>query len=109
MKYKELPAFETNDFIVGDTVHYYNNESMQEFVVSKISRELLILGKTDYHSFDLQLAHYKQCRKLVEVKPQVPREIELYYDKKSGHYFQVRGNGNFETIKFREVIEDDKE
>jgi len=72
MKYKELPAFETNEFKVGDRIRAYGvlvDGHIDDIVtgICKITKDHLMVDTIDnvYYSSP----HFKQCRKLVEVEP----------------------------------------
>ena len=67
MKYRELPASETNDFEVGDRVRVYNWASSLVIKVEKVNDDWV----ESYTPADNNLYkfHFKQCRKLVEEKP----------------------------------------
>lgn len=82
MKYKELPAFETNEFKKEDLVHIYhslNDVKLTEWIhgpqkVSKLEK--------DYVFFDGPFGyHFKQCRKLEEIKPRefYVKEVSISY------------------------------
>jgi len=103
MKYKELPAFETNEFKVGDKVKVYNSEGHFTAFVSEImlNKEFLRLETRTLP------VHFKQCRKLEEIKP---REfwVDLLENKLLPIEYEKR-NKDFSKsgyIKVREVIED---
>jgi hypothetical protein len=74
-KYKELPAFETNEFKVGDRVKVYMSPEPYIGLITEIEDSFLKIEAVDYneHTFE----HFKQCRKLEEIKP---REFWVHRD-----------------------------
>jgi hypothetical protein len=75
MKYKELPAFETNEFKVGDRVKVYMSPEPYIGLITEIENDLLevIAFYCNEHTFE----HFRQCRKLEEIKP---REFWVHRD-----------------------------
>jgi len=115
-KYKELPAFETNEFKVGDMVAVYGCPSVtgsyhtgSHHDVVHIAEEGEILVGTELNP---RLGfHFKQCRKLVEVEP---REWWLNPVSKTyvvaGEIIEYKNDDGVPNlaawIKVREVIEE---
>ena len=108
MKYKELPAFETNEFKVGDHVRLYGVSGSFDGTITTVGKELIVIRG------DVQLTgHFKQFRKLEEV---TPREYIRYIDEfgnlyKSGESYYFNGTEFMITeptkrIKLREVLEE---
>ena len=103
MKYKELPAFETNEFKVGDLVKCYDSEvSDDNEIIEVIVADKIYLKNYTYS------AHFKTCRKLEEIKPRefwiVGREDEFYvYENEPKDITLSEG---FKKIRVREVLED---
>lgn len=104
MKYKELPAFESNEFKVGDLINIYSPEPLQINRISKIYQDLIIVENS---LSGCCMFHFKQCRKLVPIEARewevwidcygdlFDNPKDLYYDKKA------------KKIKVREVLEDE--
>lgn len=79
-KYRELPAFETNEFKVGDNVHVYGCSSVKDGVLLKIRHIYSTAYMEARDSEDiLHVVHFKQCRKLEEIKPRIFWAYELYH------------------------------
>lgn len=102
MKYKELPAFEINQFQKGDRARVYRGDKQEDVIVEEIrvNGMLLLRSKDIYDSF----AHFKQCRKLEELKP---REWTVFLTK-DGRITSA-GALNFceaKWLRVREVLED---
>ncbi|HEY5688552.1 MAG TPA: hypothetical protein VIS27_09640 [Yeosuana sp.] len=107
-KYKELPAFETNEFKVGDKVICYDSAVVVSVIhtVTKVFPTSIILspGPEEYKGMDM---NFKQCRKLEEIKP---REYSVNIDAITGNIvgpFSSLNSDNFKTIKVREVMDDE--
>lgn len=118
-KFRELPAFETNEFKVGDRIKCYDSVVPENhsgyFVKDKegsfVSFECRI-GST--HCFR---AHFKQCRKLEEVKPRefYLRTIPVYHPITKEYIYEYYSINDCnkpeefseEYIKVREVMEEE--
>lgn len=111
-KYIEQPAFEKNEFEVGDSVRVYLSSSkvLEGNVSFVCGRDLVGVSDENFH--------FKQCRLLKEVKP---REFWIreqnVEDLLNGKYVYGEGatiskdsacnlQGDGPYIKFREVLED---
>jgi hypothetical protein len=70
MKFKELPAFETNEFKVGDRVKVYTENGILLGIVSSDRNKgyhyVFILKDGTEEEVEF---HFKQCRNLEPVKP----------------------------------------
>jgi hypothetical protein len=104
-KYKELAAFKTNEFKIGDMVRAYELSFRTGYVEGKI---LNIKGDEICFSIpDMPLVfHFKQCRKLEEVKPREFWTYRVYLQDPSsneGALLRVLD----EAIKVREVLDDE--
>lgn len=105
-KYKELPAFETNEFKAGDAVAFYRNCGRAIGEIKDICDdrlEVIYERGNGYNS--CTSVHFKQCRKLEEIKP---REFYLHLWGSSiftQEECAERGIATSNLIKVREVIE----
>ncbi len=120
MKYKELPAFETNEFQRGDKFIGHSARDIHQFTciddgtISDVTTEKLdvITGeRVDGNSTFRQLFHFRQCIKL---EPVEPREYWLctnckfaYQMVKSPIDCCSEGEKIFPIIKVREVPNED--
>lgn len=107
MRYKELPAFEKNEFDEGDTVNVYmqgNSKPYETYVLPVQNYQEKDMVKVSGHT---TLVHYKQCRKLEPMKPRewtihtCPRHVgatTAFFDHKCE-----------EQIKVREVLTSDSQ
>jgi hypothetical protein len=99
-KYKELPAFETNEFKVGDRVRFYEDCDANEGEVVHVSMNVIEVHGINYG------IHFKQCRKLEEVKPR-----EFWIHSPGGYLVDTLSTDdrvNLKAqgyIKLREVLE----
>ncbi len=109
MKYKELPAFETNEFKEGDKVNLYDKLGILVGEITDISGDYIRFMSTG-RNYE---RHFKQFRKLEEIQP---REYIRYIDEFGNLYKyddtscfarteSVRA-GATKRIKLREVLED---
>ncbi len=117
-KYKELPAFETNEFKIGDKVAVYNMGISFICTVERIMGEMVYcLPENRMHMYECKLGrdiyNFKQCRKLEENKPReywlnpgidsrYPFE-GMTYNKHVASDLQLPG-----WIRVREIIEGDE-
>ncbi len=70
MKYKELDAFETNEFKRGDKVNIYNDGRVFIYFVVNVRNDIVIAAyKVDISEAMTSEFHFRQCRKLEEIKP----------------------------------------
>lgn len=114
-KFKELAAFETNEFKVGDLINVYDKEKViEKLVVTNIDGDFIEnfltakynpLSENQKMSIDIMRFNFKQCRKLVEVEP---REFWLSESTQKFYTWDEVGSmrlvkENF--IKVREVLE----
>lgn len=105
-KYKELPAFETNEFKVGDKVKCFDT-CTNSVVINEVYRTIsnYIEIRPENYLAGIEV-HISCCRKLEEIKP---REFAIGLEE--GHPLQVLfgipriQSGSIEWIKVREVIE----
>ena len=74
MKYREHAAFETNEFKSGDLVRIYD-----AMVVGNFRTDAVTVVKGDLIYTGAQSYHFKQCRKVEEIKPR-----EWWIDTKPG-------------------------
>jgi hypothetical protein len=115
MKYKELAAFKTNEFKVGDMVRVYDYFPYEALIVEMFNDNgegILKVQFEDPSSVKLRSTrgvHFKQCRKLEEV---IPREFWINPDEKNcaakiltSEPDGVYARGPF--IKVIEVMEDE--
>lgn len=110
-KYRELPAFEKNEFNEGDLVNCYNAPSGSLPFVLKITgifQDFIYGDLPDSKEGDESIgAHFKACRKLEELKP---REWEVYLDKQ-GTIISYNAMKDFcwndvKTIRVREILDE---
>jgi len=110
VKYRELPEFKSADeFKIGDKVrHYFWNTNSKfyesEDKVIEIEGDLLMLLPTySPVTFPPGRAHFKQCRKLEEVKP---REWKFCAEHKTSYLHCKEGRHpiHCEFIQVREVL-----
>lgn len=102
-KYKELPAFETNEFKAGDVINVYvDYNTIHKVTVNNSFGDYLDFGAELYGRY-----HFKQCRKLEEVKP---REFWIYsaYDHNPDEHPDPRGVRYPKAFKVREVLDEEK-
>lgn len=97
-KFKELPAFETNEFKVGDWIICYDSEvsnGIQEII--DISKDSILLKNY------LHWVNFRTCRKLEEVKA---REFWIDPGMFAYEYLPPHLSPN-KFIKVREVLEEE--
>lgn len=113
IKYKELPAFETNEFKKGDRIKVYGIQDTNYIIcVVEDSKEYVVSFQPSIKG--QYYAHFKQCRKLEEIKPK-----EYWINTNWSDMFLSRNSHSPEFIKncislreikewtlFREVIEE---
>lgn len=109
-KYKELPAFETNEFKVGDIVNCYCEQKTHIEIPVKcllVDKDYLLIEDRTYQI----IAHFKQCRKLVKVEP---REFWLVFSHEHNYSNpsvypceQIIAHKGAWQIKVREVLDED--
>jgi hypothetical protein len=108
-KYKELPAFETNEFKVGDLINVYIGHYLYKVRVTRTHEYLVFFSGADTENGE-GLAHFKQCRKLEEIKPR-----EFFIDLRTyrstdvipSEYSPNPWGPDMRVIKVREVLEDE--
>lgn len=109
-KYKELPAFETNEFKVGDLVKVYVGTDIFQTRVLEIRRDhFVIIEDSEDRGYDI--AHFKQCRKLEEIKPRefnviVTEDGEIITAPSHALPNFTFNNKPVTYIKVREVLDD---
>lgn len=103
LKYTEQPAFETNEFKVGDKIKVYDGlDVFEETVKAYISEEFIEVEDGLEYSF-------KQCRLLLPTKP---REfwVLINYSGKASYVTEkleeLAEYENHSIVKVREVLED---
>lgn len=107
MKYKELPECDSADeFKVGDrAIAYKSATNFQQFTVRGVSGHSIQSGSAE-------LFHFKQCRKVEEVKP---RELEIclihhsitdYPVVISSDVWSCKHTKGCAVYRFREVLDD---
>lgn len=100
MKYKEQPAFEKNDFKVGDYVRVYDEQYQFDCAISAINDCFVSFNTT-------RKLHFKQCRLLLPVKPREFYLIRDCEDDTFGILEEKPNNVWKEIVKVREVLEDE--
>lgn len=107
-KWIEQPAFEKNEFKVGDHVNIYTwPTTYRDCVITLIENDTIIVDRDDRYSKGNKLnADFHQCRLL---KKREAREIWL--DLGTGKFCKVYEGAIVDkaAIKVREVLEDDNE
>ncbi|HEY5688551.1 MAG TPA: hypothetical protein VIS27_09635 [Yeosuana sp.] len=111
-KYKELPAFETNEFKVGDKVAFYRKcgKAIGE-ITSRSTNNLCIKYESRDKNTCMTETHFKQCRKLEEVKPRefnviVTEDGEIITAPSHALPNFTFNNKPVTYIKVREVLDD---
>lgn len=107
-KYKELPAFETNEFNVDDIINVYNVNRQIKSIIRVINGYHIIVDSTNGEDIRQQV-HFKQCRKLEEIEPLEWIVTQVY----TQHGLGIASEGinerldsySSKKIKVREVIE----
>lgn len=110
MKYIEQPAFETNEFKIGDKINIYESSPegsatlLKERTVDFVGKNRIVGVQEESRNF-----HFKQCRLLLPAKP---REFTLFKDKKHNKYYSLEGRQSpqcrwDEVIRVKEVLEDE--
>ncbi len=101
MKYIEQPAFETNEFKVGDSIMIYDPVGVCKATVYNSKND--IVSVTFDNGTGFAYYHFKQCRLLLPTKP---REWLVSIDKKRNRISCDIYNTPGPLIKVREVLED---
>ncbi len=102
MKYKELPAFETNEFEIGDKIKCYDSctNTEQKHSIVRIIKDFVEIETQEFIS-GIEV-HFSTCRKLEPVKP---REWTVWIQdgdiQSRNPFIPIK-----DPIKVREVIEE---
>lgn len=103
MKYIEFQAFDTNQFQVGDKVRVYHSPyNVTDATVTEVQGDALLARKDPSKKTQEIFAHFKQCRRLEEMKP---REWLIYRTKSHEFTTDQTIEHYLPAIKVIEVLE----
>lgn len=115
VKYKELPASETNTFLVGQKVKVYHGHHHIQGNVNNVSGEFVYVTEDGFYSAHSDSPfHFRQCRKLEAIQP---KEFYIKITKRSNGQLDLLEvvpvneafNPKDKYIKVREVLPEEDE